>query len=141
MRTTVTLDDALLNRAQLLSGVRERSALLKEALSALIERESARRLARLGGQRAKTAGRPPPQTRQPVMPVDSSIWIDHFRRGNAALAGLLETGLVCAHHFMIGESAYGKWRTRAKVLGLMQALRGCYPLLRKKLFDPLKSGN
>lgn len=49
MRTTVTLDEALLSRAQLLSGVQERSALLKEALSALIQRESARRLARLGG--------------------------------------------------------------------------------------------
>lgn len=49
MRTTVTLDEALLNRAQLLSGVQERSALLKEALSALIQRESARRLVRLGG--------------------------------------------------------------------------------------------
>jgi Arc/MetJ family transcription regulator len=49
MRTTVTLDETLLNRAQLLSGVQERSALLKEALSALIQRESARRLARLGG--------------------------------------------------------------------------------------------
>ena len=49
MRTTVTLDQALLDRAQLLSGVQERSALLKEALNALIQRESARRLARLGG--------------------------------------------------------------------------------------------
>ena len=49
MRTTITLDDALLNRAQLLSGVQERSALLREALTALIERESARRLAKLGG--------------------------------------------------------------------------------------------
>lgn len=49
MRTTVTLDETLLSRAQLLSGVQERSALLKEALSALIQRESARRLARLGG--------------------------------------------------------------------------------------------
>lgn len=49
MRTTVTLDETLLNQAQLLSGVQERSALLKEALNALIQRESARRLARLGG--------------------------------------------------------------------------------------------
>ena len=52
-RTTVTLDETLLNRAQLLSGVQERSALLKEALSALIQRESARRLARLGGTEPK----------------------------------------------------------------------------------------
>jgi len=49
MRTTINLDDALLERAQALSGVAERSALLREALTALIQRESARRLARLGG--------------------------------------------------------------------------------------------
>ncbi len=49
MRTTVALDDALLNRARDLSGTRETAALLREALTALIERESARRLARLGG--------------------------------------------------------------------------------------------
>lgn len=49
MRTTITLDDALLAQAQALCGLNERSALLREALTALIERESARRLARLGG--------------------------------------------------------------------------------------------
>ena len=49
MRTTVTLDDALVEKARKLSGINERSALLREALEALIARESARRLARLGG--------------------------------------------------------------------------------------------
>lgn len=49
MRTTVNLDDALLNRAFLLTGLQERGALLREALTALIQRESARRLAALGG--------------------------------------------------------------------------------------------
>jgi len=49
MRTTVNLDDALLEQAQTLSGVKERSALLREALEALIQRESARRLAQLAG--------------------------------------------------------------------------------------------
>lgn len=49
MRTTVNLDDALLEHAQALTGVQERTALLREALNALIQRESARRLARLGG--------------------------------------------------------------------------------------------
>jgi metal-responsive CopG/Arc/MetJ family transcriptional regulator len=49
MRTTVNLDDTLLDRAEKLSGVKERSALLREALEALIQRESARRLARLAG--------------------------------------------------------------------------------------------
>ena len=49
MRTTLALDDELLGRAQALTGVREKSALIREALKALIQRESARRLARLGG--------------------------------------------------------------------------------------------
>lgn len=49
MRTTVVLDDDLLAEAQRLTGVREKTALLREGLTALIERESARRLARLGG--------------------------------------------------------------------------------------------
>jgi Arc/MetJ family transcription regulator len=49
MRTTLALDDDLLARAQSLTGLTEKSALVREALTALIERESARRLARLGG--------------------------------------------------------------------------------------------
>ncbi|HEX4842993.1 MAG TPA: type II toxin-antitoxin system VapB family antitoxin [Limnobacter sp.] len=49
MRTTVTLDDELLNKARQLTGVDERAELLREALRALIQRESARRLALLGG--------------------------------------------------------------------------------------------
>lgn len=47
MRTTITLDDELLAEAQRLSGIDERPALLREALKALVERESARRLAAL----------------------------------------------------------------------------------------------
>ncbi|MHB1925469.1 MAG: type II toxin-antitoxin system VapB family antitoxin [Acidimicrobiales bacterium] len=49
MRTTLALDDDLLIQAQRLTGTTEKTALVREALRALIERESARRLARLGG--------------------------------------------------------------------------------------------
>jgi Arc/MetJ family transcription regulator len=49
MRTTLALDDELVARAQTFTGLREKSKLVREALKALIERESARRLARLGG--------------------------------------------------------------------------------------------
>jgi Arc/MetJ family transcription regulator len=49
MRTTLVLDDDLLAEAQRLTGVKEKTLLVREGLSALIERESARRLARLGG--------------------------------------------------------------------------------------------
>jgi Arc/MetJ family transcription regulator len=49
MRTTLALDDELVAKAQAFTGLKEKSALVREALKALIERESARRLARLGG--------------------------------------------------------------------------------------------
>lgn len=49
MRTTVNIDDALLARAQELTGIREKATLLREGLTALIEREAARRLSALGG--------------------------------------------------------------------------------------------
>jgi metal-responsive CopG/Arc/MetJ family transcriptional regulator len=49
MRATVSLDDELVRKAQEYSGVVERTALLREALKALIEREASRQLAALGG--------------------------------------------------------------------------------------------
>ena len=53
MRTTVSLDEALLTKAIKLTGPLDRSTLLHEGLKALIERESARRLAKLGGTQPK----------------------------------------------------------------------------------------
>ena len=49
MRTTITIDDDLLEQAAKLTRIKERRALIQEALRALVARESARRLARLGG--------------------------------------------------------------------------------------------
>jgi Arc/MetJ family transcription regulator len=49
MRTTIALDEDMVSKAQEYTGLKEKSALVREALKALIERESARRLARLGG--------------------------------------------------------------------------------------------
>ncbi len=49
MRTTLALDDELVRLAQEFTGVAEKTALVREALKALIERESSRRLASLGG--------------------------------------------------------------------------------------------
>lgn len=61
MRTTVNLDEALLAEAERMTGLKERTALIREGLKALIERESARRLARLGG--SDTAVQPIPRRR------------------------------------------------------------------------------
>jgi len=49
MRTTLNIEDELLAEAQRVSGLKEKTALVREGLKALIERESARRLAKLGG--------------------------------------------------------------------------------------------
>ncbi|MBA3473092.1 MAG: type II toxin-antitoxin system VapB family antitoxin [Actinobacteria bacterium] len=61
MRTTINLDDELLEEAQRITGMKGRTALIHEGLRALIERESARRLARLGGSEAQL--RPIPRRR------------------------------------------------------------------------------
>ncbi|CAD6551715.1 MULTISPECIES: type II toxin-antitoxin system VapB family antitoxin [Paraburkholderia] len=49
MRTTIALDDDLIAKAQAYTGLEEKTALVREALKALIQREAARRLANLGG--------------------------------------------------------------------------------------------
>lgn len=62
MRTTINLDEKLIEEARRMTGTQERTALIHEGLRALIARESARRLGRLGGSdpRAK-----PPRRRRP----------------------------------------------------------------------------
>ncbi len=62
MRTTLALDDELVARAQAFTGLQEKTALVREALVALIQRESARRLARLGGSEPKLTLTPRRQT-------------------------------------------------------------------------------
>ena len=49
MRTTINIDDELIEEAQRITGMKERTMIIHEGLRALIQRESARRLARLGG--------------------------------------------------------------------------------------------
>ena len=63
MRTTLALDDDLVAKAQAFTGLTEKSSLVREALNALIERESARRLARLGGSEPGLEA--PPRERPP----------------------------------------------------------------------------
>ena len=58
MRTTINIDDDLLAKAARLAGPLDRSAMVREGLKALIERESAKRLARLGGTQSKLKAAP-----------------------------------------------------------------------------------
>jgi predicted nucleic acid-binding protein len=54
--------------------------------------------------------------------VDTSIWIDHLHRSDAALSALLDEAQVCTHPMIIGELALGSLRDRATVLGLLNDL-------------------
>ncbi len=58
MRTTVNIDDDLLAKVTRLTGPLDRSAMVRQGLQALIERESAKRLARLGGSQPKLKAAP-----------------------------------------------------------------------------------
>lgn len=53
MRTTLNIDDGLVERASRLTGIKEKTALVRLGLEALVARESARRLARMGGTRKR----------------------------------------------------------------------------------------
>ena len=90
MRTTLNLDDDLLGEAQRLTGMTERTALIHEGLRALIQRESARSLGAAGRHRAvtpATAAPARPKREGQVILVDTSVWVEHLRSGNATLAG------------------------------------------------------
>jgi predicted nucleic acid-binding protein len=54
--------------------------------------------------------------------VDTSVWVDHLRVGNARLARLLDGGLVLTHPFVIGELALGRMRRRREILDLLDEL-------------------
>ncbi len=54
--------------------------------------------------------------------VDTSVWVDHLRAGDKALADLLDAGMVLTHPFVIGELALGNLRQRELVLNALSDL-------------------
>jgi predicted nucleic acid-binding protein len=57
-----------------------------------------------------------------VILVDTSVWVDHFRRGEPHLLDALNNGLVLMHPFVLGELACGNLKCRTEVLSLMGEL-------------------
>lgn len=53
--------------------------------------------------------------------VDTSVWVEHLRRGSASLARLLEAGRVACHPFVVGELACGGIRNRREFLALLSS--------------------
>jgi predicted nucleic acid-binding protein len=57
-----------------------------------------------------------------VILVDTSVWVDHLRAGNAALSELLDNNAVVGHPWVTGELALGNLSHRDEVIGLLRAL-------------------
>ncbi|MFI5011088.1 MAG: type II toxin-antitoxin system VapB family antitoxin [Hyphomicrobiales bacterium] len=76
MARQLDLDEELLAKARAYTGLREKSALVREALKALIERESARRLARPGGSEPGLASLARPAVGAWVILIDTRAWVD-----------------------------------------------------------------
>ena len=106
MHVAVDLDEELLSAAQKATGLSERTALIHAGLKALIERESARRLARLGGSGPQLASIRR-RHRRAHETVDTSIWIEHPRRRDPVLEADLDASDVLMQTVMIGELACG----------------------------------
>jgi hypothetical protein len=54
--------------------------------------------------------------------LDTSVWVDHLRRGDSLVVQVLESGQAAAHVFVIGELACGNLKSRVRVIDLLQAL-------------------
>jgi hypothetical protein len=59
--------------------------------------------------------------------VDTSVWVDHLRRGDAALIGLLNEGQVLGHPAVVAEVALGSLANRAGVISLLSNLPQAVP--------------
>jgi predicted nucleic acid-binding protein/Arc/MetJ family transcription regulator len=119
-RTTLNIDREALAKAAALTGVKEKTALVRMGLEALIAKASAERLAALGGSERRL--RPIPRRRAWVVLVDTSVWVEHLRRGEPRLASLLGDAQVLCHPFVVGEIACGHLRNRGEILDLLAAL-------------------
>jgi len=114
MRTTIALDDELVKQAEYYTGIKEKAALVREALTRLVRNEAARRLASLGG--SDPAAEAAPRRRWKLILVDTSVWIDHLRRPDVKLQQLLQNDEVVTHPCVRLELALGSIATREKVL-------------------------
>lgn len=54
--------------------------------------------------------------------VDTSVWVEHFRKGNIGLDTLLQEGQVVCHPFIVGELACGNIKHRSRILSLLSTL-------------------
>ena len=73
--------------------------------------------------------------------VDTSVWVDHLRRGNQAFSEMLEEGEVLCHPLVVGELACGNLGNRDEILELLTALPRAYSATFEEALVFLGTGN
>lgn len=134
MRTTITLDDTLFERAVAITGDHNASSMLTKALEMVVASESKKRLIRLSGKapefiipgRDSRATDPilvaedenPYNSTNPKMNVlaDTNIWCRYFREGQETLSSLIEFDFLAIHPPVIGELSVGNLPSRKQTL-------------------------
>lgn len=67
--------------------------------------------------------------------VDTSVWVEHFRKGRAELELLLDNGQAMCHAFVIGELACGNLGNRSQILSLLNTLPRAYPAEHEEVLE------
>jgi predicted nucleic acid-binding protein len=67
--------------------------------------------------------------------ADTSVWVEHLRRGSSRLGSLLRDGLVMVHPFVVGELALGRLKNRAEILGLLGQIPGAAPASHEEVLE------
>jgi len=67
--------------------------------------------------------------------ADTSVWVDHFRRGNSRLIHCLEEGVVGCHDFVIGELACGTFKNKQETLTLLGELPRLAPAQHEEALE------
>ena len=70
--------------------------------------------------------------------ADTSVWVDHLRRGNAQLRDMLNDAEVVCHPFILGEISCGSIRNRQEILGLLKLLPEATPATDQEALDFLE---
>ena len=73
--------------------------------------------------------------------VDTSVWIEHLRKGSSKLSGLLEASRVLIHPFIIGELACGNLKNRNEILQLLEALPQSVQASHKETLTLIEANN
>lgn len=122
MRTTVNLDESLVEHARRLTGLDERTALIHERTARADRSRECAPARTAGRKRGEASFRAAQATSSEVILADTSVWVEHLRHGLRSLSVALDYEQVLMHPFDVGELACVNLRNRSELLDLLGRL-------------------